>query len=54
MHCMLLNVSRITGVHKMILLKIISIGGFARVFFLEGGDCTFLHIVSTYPQAYTL
>ena len=38
MHCMLLNVSRITNVHKAILLKIIVFGGFAMVFYLEGGE----------------
>jgi hypothetical protein len=54
MHCMLPNVSQIAGVHKMKLLKIIVFGGFASVFYLEGGDSTFLHSVSTYPQAYTL
>jgi hypothetical protein len=38
----------------MILLKVIISGGFAGVFYLEGGDSTFLHTVSTYPEAYTL
>jgi hypothetical protein len=52
-HYMLLNVLQITGVHRMILLKIIISGGFAGIFYLEGGDSTFHHI-STYPQAYTL